>query len=34
MSRRAAVGSLECRRDDVDAKHHPCAAAVGLVVDL
>ena len=32
--RRAAVGGLERRGDDVDAQHHPRAAAVRLVVDL
>ena len=33
---RALVGvdGLEGRRDDVDAKHHPGAASVRLVVDL
>ena len=33
-SRRVAVDGLERRVDDVDAQHHPGAAAVGLVVDL
>ena len=31
---RAAVDRVERGRDDVDAQHHPGAAAVGLVVDL
>ena len=30
----AAVGRVERGRDDVDAQHHPGAAAVRLVVDL
>ena len=30
----AAVHRVERRRDDVDAQHHPGAAAVRLVVDL
>ena len=30
----AAVGGFERGGDDVDAQHHPRAAAVGLVVDL
>ena len=34
MSGRAPVGRFERGRDDVDTKHHPGAAAVGLVVDL
>ena len=29
-----AVGSIERRGDDVDAQHHPCPAAVRLVVHL
>ena len=29
-----AVDRLERRRDDVDAQHHPCTAAVRRVVDL
>ena len=31
---RLAVDGVERGRDDVDAQHHPGAAAVGLVVDL
>ncbi len=34
MLRRAAVHGVECRRDDVDAQHHPRATAVRVVVDL
>ena len=33
-ARGAAVRGVERRRDDVDAQHHPGAAAVRLVVDL
>ena len=32
--RRVPVDGLERGADDVDAQHHPGAAAVGLVVDL
>jgi hypothetical protein len=34
MGRLATVDGVERRGDDVHAKHHSGAAAVGLVVDL
>ena len=34
MGRKVAVDGLERRRHDVDAQHHPGAAAVRVVVDL